>query len=391
MPEVILVTGGAGFIGSSFVRHILEMRPGLVVLNLDALTYAGSTVNLIDLRPNHNHILVHGDIADRELVARLLRRYQPSAVIHFAAETHVDRSIRSPEQFVRTNIVGTFELLQASLGYWQHLDSQRKECFRFLQISTDEVYGSAKRDGRAFTEDTAYAPNSPYSASKASADHLVRAYHHTYDLPTLGVTPCNNYGPNQYPEKLIPLMILNALVGLDLPIYADGANVRDWLYVQDNCRAILAVIEGGRPGETYNVGGRTEKSNIDVVHAICKQLEISLPAQRNQRLQRRGVQDYVDLIRFVEDRPGHDQRYAIDPTKIETELGWRPLETFETGLEKTVSWYLHNNEWCQQICDDYYRAWLERNYATRRKVSHEGDHPGRGRGDAPVPAHAGRL
>ena len=389
MPEVILVTGGAGFIGSNFLRHLLEERPGMQAVNLDALTYAGSAGTLADLITNENHTFVEGDIGDRELVAGLLSKHEPSAVINFAAETHVDRSIGSPERFVRTNIVGTFNLLDSTLDYWRKLDSEPQRRFRFVQISTDEVYGST--EAGCFTERSSYAPNSPYAASKASGDHLARAYHRTYGLPTLTIHPSNNYGPYQYPEKLIPLMTLHALDGRDLPVYADGANVRDWICVDDCCWAILNALEQGRAGECYNVGARNQLSNLEVVRSICKHLETLIPASQNPRLQERGVQAYVDLIRFVKDRPGHDRRYAVDPSKIERDLGWKPLESFETGLVKTVRWYFQNRKWCEQVRDDTYWEWLNSNYSDRRRVSGEGDHIGRRVRDATVPAHAGNL
>ena len=364
MGRVILVTGGAGFIGANFVHHILANHPDIIVLNLDALTYAGSMASLVSLEGNKNHIFVHGDIGDKALIEELLRKHQPFAIINFAAETHVDRSIESPDRFIYTNIVGTFSLLESTLTYWRELEGDVKSRFRFLHISTDEVFGSLGDEG-AFTEQTQYAPNSPYAASKASGDHLARAYHQTYGLPTLTINACNNYGPYQHPEKMIPLMILNAVEGRPLPIYGDGSNVRDWLYVVDHCQAILSVLEKGRPGEMYNVGGCNERSNLEVVCAICEQLEQEAPAEKNSNLAKKEIRSYSDLITFVEDRPGHDRRYAINPSKIETELGWKVSETFDDGLRKTIKWYLANREWCDHVRGEAYQDWVKRNYAYR--------------------------
>jgi dTDP-glucose 4,6-dehydratase len=321
---MILVTGGAGFIGSNFVLSTLKEHDEPIV-NLDKLTYAGSLRNLERLRDDPRHVFVQGDICDRELVRELLNKYRPRAIVHFAAESHVDRSISGPAQFIETNVTGTFSLLEEARLYSGEI--------RFLHVSTDEVYGSLGTEDRAFTEATPYAPNSPYAASKAASDHLVRAYHHTYGLPTLTTNCSNNYGPRQYPEKLIPLTIANALAGRPLPVYGDGRNVRDWLYVEDHCEAVRLVLERGRAGETYNVGGGCEKQNIDVVRTICAFLDEATP--------RKGAQ-YAELISFVKDRPGHDWRYAMDASKIRRELGWRPRETFESGLAKTVRWYMEN-------------------------------------------------
>ncbi len=353
MNEGILVTGGAGFIGSNFVIHWIGHLHSQVV-NLDALTYAGNPHNLDALQGNPAHIFVHGDITDAGLLADLLGHFRPRAVVHFAAESHVDRSIHAPEEFIRTNILGTFQLLHASREYWKRLPAAESEAFRFLHVSTDEVYGSLQPQDPAFTELTAYAPNSPYSASKAGSDHLVRAYHHTYGLPTLITNCSNNYGPRQFPENLIPLMIINAVKNKPLPIYGDGLNVRDWLYVEDHCQAIRAVLARGRPGETYNVGGRSEKTNLAVVNTICSILDEERPGP-----------DYRSLITYVSDRPGHDRRYAIDSRKIERELSWRPSESFETGMNKTVRWYLENMDWVSNVTSGAYQQWIAANYATR--------------------------
>jgi dTDP-glucose 4,6-dehydratase len=351
---VILVTGGAGFIGANFVLEWLAAE-GEPVVNLDALTYAGNLASLAPLTGDARHVFVRGDIGDRALVARLLAEHTPRAIVHFAAESHVDRSIHGPAAFVRTNVVGTFELLEATRAYWTALDERAKASFRFLHVSTDEVYGSLGRDDPAFSETTAYAPNSPYSASKAGSDHLVRAYHHTYGLPTVTTNCSNNYGPLQFPEKLIPLMIANALEGKPLPVYGDGQQVRDWLYVADHCAAIRVALARGRTGETYNVGGNSERANLDVVHALCDTLQELAP--------RAG--GYRSLIAFVADRPGHDRRYAIDARKIASELGWAPRETFETGLARTVRWYLDHADWVAQVKSGAYRDWLDMNYAKR--------------------------
>jgi dTDP-glucose 4,6-dehydratase len=351
---MILVTGGAGFIGSNFVLDWIAAS-GEPVVNLDKLTYAGNLANLASLAHDQRHIFVRGDICDRALVEKLLAEHSPRSIVHFAAESHVDRSIHGPGDFVRTNMVGTFELLEAARGHWQGLQGEARERFRFLHVSTDEVYGSLGENDPAFSETTPYAPNSPYSASKAGSDHLVRAYHHTYALPTLTTNCSNNYGPYQFPEKLIPLMIANALDGKPLPVYGDGRQVRDWLYVGDHCEAIRIVLERGRLGETYNIGGNSEKRNLDVVHALCDTLQAIRPREGSYRA----------LIRFVKDRPGHDRRYAIDAAKIRRELGWSPRETFESGLARTVRWYLDNAAWVGEVRSGEYRKWIETNYAER--------------------------
>ncbi|MBA2354351.1 MAG: dTDP-glucose 4,6-dehydratase [Acidobacteria bacterium] len=350
----VIVTGGAGFIGANFVLHWTARRPGTVV-NLDKLTYAGNPENLASLEDAATHIFVRGDIADRSLVTDLLRTHRPVAVINFAAESHVDRSIHGPAAFVETNLLGTFQLLDEVKSYWSGLEGEARDAFRFLHVSTDEVYGSLGPDDAPFAETTAYAPNSPYSASKAGSDHLVRAYHHTYGLPTLTTNCSNNYGPFQFPEKLIPLMIHNALAGKALPVYGDGQNVRDWLYVEDHCSAIVRVLEAGRPGETYNIGGNSEQRNLAVVHTLCDIL---------QELAPRASGTYKDLITYVRDRPGHDRRYAIDPTKIRSELAWEPTETFESGLRRTVQWYLDHQDWVGRVTSGQYREWMSQHYGT---------------------------
>lgn len=350
---MILVTGGAGFIGSNFILDWIagEQTP---VINLDKLTYAGNLNNLADLQDDARHVFVQGDICDSALVGRLLREHKPRAIVHFAAESHVDRSIHGPAEFIQTNINGTFSLLEEARAYWQGLQGADKEAFRFLHVSTDEVYGSLGPDDAPFSETTPYAPNSPYSASKAASDHLVRAYHHTYGLPTLTTNCSNNYGAYQFPEKLIPLIILNALNGKPLPIYGDGQNIRDWLYVGDHCTAIREVLGKGRLGETYNIGGWNEKTNLDVVHTVCAILDELKPAADGK--------PYSSLITYVRDRPGHDRRYAIDAHKIERELGWKPAETFETGIRKTVRWYLEHAGWIQNVTSGEYRTWIGRQY-----------------------------
>ena len=351
---MILVTGGAGFIGSNFILDWL-VETGEPVVNLDKLTYAGNLGNLASLEGDTRHIFARGDIADQQLVAGLLLKYKPRAVVHFAAESHVDRSILGPEGFVQTNVVGSLRLLEAVREHWRKLPVSEAEAFRFLHVSTDEVYGSLGPADPPFTEATPYAPNSPYSASKAASDHLVRAYHHTYGLPTLTTNCSNNYGPRQFPEKLIPLVILNALQGKSLPIYGDGQNVRDWLYVGDHCVAIRAVLAAGRPGEVYNIGGNSEKTNLDVVRTVCSILDERYPTgQPRDR-----------LITFVKDRPGHDYRYAIDASKIAGELGWHPQESFVTGLRKTVDWYLENAAWVNDVVTGEYRQWEEVHYGGR--------------------------
>jgi dTDP-glucose 4,6-dehydratase len=352
----ILVTGGAGFIGSNFVLDWLSESSGSVI-NLDLLTYAGNLENLKALDGDSRHIFVKGDIADSGLVAKLLQEYMPDAIVNFAAESHVDRSILGPESFIQTNIVGTFRLLEATRTYWEGLQIDAKESFRFLHVSTDEVYGSLGNDAPAFSETNRYEPNSPYSASKAASDHLVRAYHHTYGLPVITTNCSNNYGPYHFPEKLIPLVIHNALAGKLLPIYGDGRQIRDWLYVKDHCSAIRRVLEAGKPGEVYNVGGWNEKANLDVVLTLCAILD-ELSPRADGKL-------YKEQITYVKDRPGHDRRYAIDATKIERELGWTPTETFETGIRKTVGWYLDNQDWVANVTSGSYCQWLDRNYGAR--------------------------
>ena len=352
---MILVTGGAGFIGANFVLDWLA-NSDEPILNFDLLTYAGNLETLASLRGDTRHVFVQGDICDRALVDRLLLEHRPRAIVHFAAESHVDRSIHGPGDFVRTNVDGTFTLLEAARGYRATLDAAAQAAFRFLHISTDEVYGSLSPSDPAFAETKAYEPNSPYSASKAASDHLVRAWHHTYGLPVLTTNCSNNYGPCQFPEKLIPLMIVNALAGKPLPIYGDGQNVRDWLYVSDHCSAIREVLARGTPGEVYNVGGWNEKTNLAIVHTICALLDELRPATEGS---------YTRLITYVTDRPGHDRRYAIDARKIERELGWRPAETFETGIRKTVRWYLDNADWVQHVQSGSYRDWVATNYSAR--------------------------
>ena len=350
---MILVTGGAGFIGSNFVIDWLAANAEPVI-NLDKLTYAGNRENLKSLEKDERHIFVRGDIADYDLVLKLLRENQVRAVVNFAAESHVDRSIHGPEDFIQTNIVGTFRLLEAVRAYWNGLAENPREGFRFLHVSTDEVYGSLDRAEPAFTEQHRYEPNSPYSASKAASDHLVRAYHHTYGLPVLTTNCSNNYGPYHFPEKLIPLVIHNALSGKSLPIYGDGQQIRDWLYVKDHCSAIRRVLEAGLAGETYNVGGWNEKPNLEVVHTLCDRLDQLRPRGD-------GV-SYRSQITYVKDRPGHDRRYAIDASKLERELGWKPAETFETGIEKTVRWYLDNADWVEGVTSGSYRDWVSQQY-----------------------------
>jgi dTDP-glucose 4,6-dehydratase len=350
-----LVTGGAGFIGANFVRQWAGSKASEIRV-VDKLTYAGNKDNLASVMASGQVVLERIDICDRSAIASLFAHRRPSTVVHFAAESHVDRSIHGPAEFVRTNVEGTFVLLEAALTYWRALPQAERSAFRFLHVSTDEVYGSLGPSEPAFTETTAYAPNSPYAATKAASDHLVRAYHHTYGLPTLTTNCSNNYGPFQFPEKLIPLMILNALGGKPLPVYGDGQNVRDWLYVEDHCAAIRRVLEAGQVGEVYNIGGKNEIRNIDVVRTLCRILD---------ELRPRASGRYEDLITFVADRPGHDRRYAIDPSKIERELGWRPSETFETGIRRTVRWYLENSAWIESVRDGRYREWVDLNYGAR--------------------------
>ena len=353
---MILVTGGAGFIGSNFVLDWLAANDEAVV-NLDKLTYAGNLENLAALQGDARHVFVQGDIGDAKLVGELLAKHRPRAVLNFAAESHVDRSIHAPGTFIETNVVGTFRLLEEVRAYWSALPSARKEAFRFLHVSTDEVYGSLAPADPAFSEQNRYEPNSPYSASKAASDHLVRAYHHTYGLPVLTTNCSNNYGPFHFPEKLIPLMIVNALAGQPLPVYGDGQQIRDWLYVGDHCSAIRRVLEAGRVGETYNVGGWNEKPNLEIVRTICALLDELRPRADGKR--------YAEQVAFVKDRPGHDRRYAIDARKIERELGWKPAETFETGIRKTVEWYLAHGDWVRRVQSGAYREWIAQQYAAQ--------------------------
>jgi len=351
---MILVTGGAGFIGGNFVLDWLADPNAEGIVNLDKLTYAGNLTTLDRLKDDPRHIFVHGDIGSKELVANLLTEYRPCAIVNFAAESHVDRSIHGPAEFITTNIVGTFNLLECARHYWNGLDKPFKKAFRFHHVSTDEVYGSLSDTGLAFTEKNAYEPNSPYSASKAASDHLVRAWFHTYGFPVVTTNCSNNYGPYHFPEKLIPLVILNALNGKQLPIYGDGQQIRDWLYVGDHCSAIREVLARGQLGETYNIGGWNEKANIDVVKTVCVILDELKP--------RLDGKSYIDQITYVKDRPGHDRRYAIDASKIKRELGWRPAETFDTGIRKTVQWYLHNQVWVESVVSGSYREWLQKQY-----------------------------
>jgi dTDP-glucose 4,6-dehydratase len=352
---MLLITGGAGFIGANFVLDWLRDSDE-PVLNADKLTYAGNLRTLKSLERNPKHIFARADICDRGVLDALFAEHRPRAVLHFAAESHVDRSIHGPADFVQTNVVGTFTLLEAARSYWSSLPEAEQAAFRFLHVSTDEVYGSLSATDPQFSEATPYAPNSPYSATKAGSDHLVRAYHHTYGLPTLTTNCSNNYGPYQFPEKLIPLMIANALAGKPLPVYGDGQNVRDWLYVGDHCSAIREVLARGTPGQTYNIGGWNEKKNLEVVHTLCDLLDALRP---------KAAGSYRDQIAYVKDRPGHDRRYAIDARKLERELGWKPAETFETGLAKTVRWYLDNQEWVAEVVSGEYRKWVEINYTQR--------------------------
>jgi len=352
---MILVTGGAGFIGGNFVLDWLANPNAEGIVNLDKLTYAGNLATLQSLSSDARHVFVQGDIGDYELVLSLLKNYQIRAVVNFAAESHVDRSIHGPGDFIQTNVLGTFNLLEAVRAYWSELPDSEKSSFRFLHVSTDEVYGSLSPSDPAFSETNPYEPNSPYSASKAASDHLVRAWHHTYGLPVLTTNCSNNYGPYHFPEKLIPLVILNALAGKPLPIYGDGQQIRDWLYVKDHCSAIRRVLEAGRLGETYNVGGWNEKPNLDVVHTICSILDGLRPKADGS--------SYAAQITYVKDRPGHDRRYAINATKLERELGWKPAETFETGIQKTVQWYLDNQEWTDGVLSGSYRDWVKKQYS----------------------------
>ena len=353
MQDRILVTGGAGFIGSNFILQRMQ-ESSLSFTNLDKLTYAGNLENLKGIADDRRYVFVQGDIADRKLVSQILAEQKPRAIVHFAAESHVDRSIRGPEDFIRTNVNGTFALLEEARSYWSGLPAEHRGRFRFLHVSTDEVYGSLGPNEPPFCETTPYSPNSPYAASKAASDHLVRAYHHTYGLPTLTTNCSNNYGRFQFPEKLIPLMILNARDGKPLPVYGDGKNVRDWLYVEDHCEAIARVLEKGRPGETYNIGGWNEKSNIEIVETICDLVDEMAPGKASSRR---------SLITYVKDRPGHDRRYAMNAGKIERELGWRPKETLASGLRKTVRWYLENDDWVAAVTTGSYRQWIATHYS----------------------------
>jgi len=351
---MILVTGGAGFIGGNFVLDWLANPAAEGIVNIDKLTYAGNLATLQSVEKDVRHVFVQGDIGDHKLVLSLLKKHQIRAVVNFAAESHVDRSIHGPGEFIQTNVVGTFNLLEAVRAYWTDLPEDKKQLFRFLHVSTDEVYGSLSTTDPAFSETNPYEPNSPYSASKAASDHLVRAWHHTYGLPVLTTNCSNNYGPYHFPEKLIPLVILNALAGKPLPIYGDGQQVRDWLYVKDHCSAIRRVLEAGQLGETYNVGGWNEKPNLDVVHTICSILDQFRPKADGTK--------YASQITYVKDRPGHDRRYAIDASKLKRELGWKPAETFETGIRKTVQWYLDNQEWTEGVLSGSYRDWVKKQY-----------------------------
>lgn len=361
---MIFITGGAGFIGGNFIHHWFAHRDEPVVV-IDKLTYAGNPQTIAEFLGDGRATLAQVDICDAEAVKALFDRYAPQAVLHFAAESHVDRSISGPGEFVRTNVVGTFTMLEEARRYWGALAPAEQAAFRFLHVSTDEVYGSLGPTDAAFSEITPYAPNSPYSASKAGSDHLVRAYFHTYGLPTLTTNCSNNYGPYQFPEKLIPLMIFNALEGKPLPVYGDGLNVRDWLYVRDHCKAILEVLAKGRSGETYNVGGKNEVKNLDVVNTLCRELDALRP--------RADGRSYAEQITYIKDRPGHDRRYAIDPTKIAREIGWQPAETFTTGMARTVRWYLENTAWIDAVRDGSYRAWIAQQYASSESATPKGD------------------
>ena len=361
--QTVLITGGSGFIGTNLVRLFLQSREYRVV-NLDALTYAANPLSLAGLEDNQNYVFVKGDILDRELVSSLLAKYEPVGVFHLAAESHVDRSIVNAEAFIQTNVVGTYSMLEAARAYWNALPAEKKNKFRFLHVSTDEVFGSLGEDGY-FSEETPYAPNSPYAASKAGSDHFVRAFHHTYGLPTVITNCSNNYGPYQFPEKMIPLMTLNALSGKSLPVYGDGSNVRDWIYVEDHCKAVKLAFEKGKAGDVYAVGGSNERKNIELVNQICNVLDDIAPPVEIQQLRERGLKSYSELIRFVADRPGHDHRYAVDSDKMTRELGWRAEVGFESGLRRTIEWYLSNPKWVDQASAGSYSAWIEKNYAWR--------------------------
>jgi dTDP-glucose 4,6-dehydratase len=363
--QTVLITGGSGFIGANLVRSLVHGGEYRVV-NLDALTYAANPLSLADLEGDQSYVFVKGNITDRELVASLLVKYEPAGVLHLAAESHVDRSIVNAEDFIQTNVVGTYSMLEAARAYWAALPAGQKNTFRFLHVSTDEVFGSLGEEGY-FSEETPYAPNSPYAASKAASDHFVRAFHHTYGLPTVTTNCSNNYGPYQFPEKMIPLMILNALSGKPLPVYGDGSNVRDWIHVEDHCRAVKIAFEKGRPGEVYVIGGSNEQKNIGLVNQICNILDDVAPPMEVPQLRERGLKSYAELIRFVADRPGHDHRYAVDPARITRELGWQPEVPFEAGLRRTIEWYLSNPKWVDQASGGSYGEWIEKNYAWRAK------------------------
>jgi dTDP-glucose 4,6-dehydratase len=363
--KIVLVTGGNGFIGTNLVRLLVASGQYRVV-NLDALTYAANSLSLADLEGNPNYELVKGNITDRRLVDSLFEKYQPAGVFHLAAESHVDRSIVSADDFVQTNVVGTYTLLEAARTYWNTLPPALKQEFRFLHVSTDEVFGSLGEEGY-FSEETPYSPQNPYSASKAASDHFVRAFHHTYGLPTVITNCSNNYGPYQFPEKVIPLMVLNALSGKPLPVYGDGSNVRDWIYVEDHCKAVKLAFEKGKPGEVYAIGANNEQKNINLINKICSVLDEIAPPVEVPQLQEQGLKSYSDLINFVDDRLGHDHRYAIDPSKVRRELGWQPEVDFEQGLRQTIEWYLSNPQWLEQASGGSYAEWIEKNYAWRAK------------------------
>jgi dTDP-glucose 4,6-dehydratase len=361
--QTVLITGGSGFVGTNLVRLLVHSREYRVV-NLDVLTYAANPLSLADLEGNPNYVFVKGNITDRELLSSVLAKYEPAGILHLAAESHVDRSIVNAEDFIQTNVLGTYSILEAARAYWTALPIQQKRLFRFLHVSTDEVFGSLDQEGY-FSEETSYAPNSPYAASKAASDHFVRAFHHTYGLPTLITNCSNNYGPYQFPEKMIPLIILNALSGKALPIYGDGSNVRDWIFVEDHCKAVKLVFEKGKPGEVYVIGVNNEQTNNALVNQICTVLDDIAPPVEVPQLRERGLKSYSELIRFVEDRPGHDHRYAIDSRKITRELGWRAEVPFEAGLHRTIEWYLANPKWVEQASGGSYSEWIEKNYAWR--------------------------
>lgn len=361
--KTVLVTGGSGFIGTNLVRLLLHSAEYRVV-NLDALTYAANPLSLADLHSHQDYIFMKGNITDRELVSSLLAKYEPAGVLHLAAESHVDRSIVNAEDFIQTNVVGTYSMLEAARAYWSALPSERKSTFRFLHVSTDEVFGSLGEEG-CFSEETPYAPNSPYAASKAASDHFVRAFHHTYGLPTVITNCSNNYGPYQFPEKMIPLMILNALSGKPLPVYGDGSNVRDWIYVEDHCTAVKLAFEKGKPGEVYTIGANNEQKNINLVNQICNILDDVAPPVEIPQWRERELNSYSELIRFVADRPGHDHRYAVDSAKITRELGWQVEVPFDAGLRRTIEWYLSNPKWVDQASAGLYAEWLEKNYGWR--------------------------